>query len=118
MIESRAYRIHRSPIWPLPLPTDQQDGRDAAGFLAHGKALRDAGRAEDARLEFRSAIESNPTFTEAWVELARLLQAHGHSQESEDCLRLALSHIPDSFEIQNELGLTLLIMGKLEDAGK
>ncbi len=93
-----------------------QPSRRGAARVLLARIFQEQGRSDDAQNELRTAVQDEPTYTEAWLGWAALLQAYGHAQRAEDCLRLALTHLPRSPEVHNDLGLVLLAQGKLAEA--
>ena len=91
---------------------------DSVGRVLLGRILHAKGQVDAAQDEFQSAVKADPTLVDAWLNWAKLLQAHGHPLKAEGCLRLALTYAPNAFSIHNELAIILLTLGKVEDAGR
>jgi tetratricopeptide (TPR) repeat protein len=60
-----------------------------------GNVLDAAGRTQEAALSYQHAIARDPTFAEAWVNLAVLQERDGRSSDAEVSLRRALHSRPD-----------------------
>ncbi len=65
---------------------------------------------------FRKAIEKDPRFILAYVELARLCETEGKNAEAEDVLKKALLAAPENVVAQSELGYLMTKAGRLKDA--
>jgi tetratricopeptide (TPR) repeat protein len=68
--------------------------RRARDLVNEGKAHRAAGHVDVALERFRSAIETDVTYGDAYLELARLREETGEPDEAERVLAVALDHIP------------------------
>jgi tetratricopeptide (TPR) repeat protein len=66
-----------------------------------------AGDHDNALIMAEKAVEADPAFSEASLELARLLQARERSVEAERILRQALFHAPNHPGLINNLGILL-----------
>jgi len=75
-----------------------------------GRILRASGKFEEAQTEFRRAVQARPTFVEAWVQWAALLESGGHAENARECLALGLKHAPDSHALHNDIALIYLTL--------
>jgi len=69
--------------------------------------LRTASRTVEAEAALRAATRANPTFAEAWYNLADLLDDQGRSGAAIECLRKALVVLPDYIDAMFNLALLL-----------
>jgi len=83
--------------------SDRPEGRTS---LANLYAIR--GDAEHAITEYRKAIELDPTFVQAYVNLADLFRERGVESAAEAALRAGLSRNPKSAPLHYALGLSLV----------
>jgi predicted CXXCH cytochrome family protein len=81
---------------------DRPEGRTS---LANLYALR--GDGETAIAQYRKAIELDPTFVQAYANLADLFRARGAESESEAVLRAGLARNPGAAALHYALGLSL-----------
>jgi predicted CXXCH cytochrome family protein len=82
--------------------------------LAHVAALaNDAAHAEE---NLGEALAIDPSFTAAYVNLADLYRNQGRDAEAESLLRRGLTRAGDPASIEFALGLTLVRLGKKDDA--
>jgi len=92
---------------------DQPDGRAGLGRLY---ALR--GSVDAAIAEYRKALELDPTFVPAYVNLADLHRARGVEGEAEAVLRAGLAKVPNAAALRHALGLVLARQQRYEDMQK
>lgn len=59
---------------------------------------------ESAKSAFRTATSMDPQLEQAWITLARIQEAQEQPAEAEKTLTEAAANIPDSAEVQNQLG--------------
>jgi Flp pilus assembly protein TadD len=81
---------------------DRPEGRTS---LANLHAQR--GEAEKAIAQYRKAIELDPTYIQAYANLADLYRARGAESESEAALRTGLARNPTAAALDYALGLSL-----------
>ena len=74
------------------------------------------GKTGKAALAYRTAIEINPAFTPAYVNLADLYRSRGDEVEAEQVLRQAAGAIPGSADVQHALGLSLVRQKRTNEA--
>ena len=92
---------------------DRPDGR---GRLAALYAAR--GNAEGAIKEYRRAIELDPTYLQAYANLADLYRARGVDSEGEAVLRAGVAKVPGAAALHHALGLVLVRQKRGADALK
>jgi Tfp pilus assembly protein PilF len=71
---------------------------------------------ERAEQTYRDAIDLEPGFLPAWVNLAELYRTHGREAEAESLLRRALHRNSDAAVLHYALGLSLVRQKKYADA--
>lgn len=81
-----------------------------------GSLYVERGKPEDARTEFRKAIEIDPTFHPATISLAELTRAGGDESGAEAILRKALGSNPRSGALVHSLGLSLIRQKRIPEA--
>ncbi|RTZ76539.1 MAG: hypothetical protein DSZ02_00970 [Gammaproteobacteria bacterium] len=81
-----------------------------------GALYTDLKQYDKAEAAFRRALQLQPKFVPAWVQLARLLETRGRQREAENLLRAGLQKVPDSADLQHALGLFLVRAKRLDDA--
>jgi len=84
--------------------------------LAHVAML--AGDFEHAEESLREALDLDPTFTAAYVNLADLYRSQGRDQQAETLLRRGLVRAADRATVELALGLTLVRLDRHADAMK
>jgi Tfp pilus assembly protein PilF len=82
--------------------------------LAHVAIL--AGDFEHAEENLREALDIDPTFTAAYVNLADLYRARERDEEAESTLREGLKRAADQAAVEFALGLTLVRLGRHSEA--
>jgi predicted CXXCH cytochrome family protein len=82
--------------------------------LAHVALL--AGDVQRAESDLREALELDPTFTAAYVNLADLYRSQQRDEEAEAILREGLSAAADRSAVEFALGLTLVRLGRHAEA--
>jgi tetratricopeptide (TPR) repeat protein len=86
-----------------PLP-DPKDHIGELNLLKEAGSLETAGRIGDAIAKYREVIDRNPRLTDAWSQLARLLQQSGNTKEAIDTYKRAMSVAPS---LASEFALAL-----------
>ena len=85
-------------------------------FSNYGGILKDLGNLKDAELYTRKAIEINPDFAVAHLNLGRILKDLGNLKDAELHTRKAIEINPDFPDSYLNLGGILRNLGKLKDA--
>jgi tetratricopeptide (TPR) repeat protein len=80
----------------------------AEGHFNWGAALLALGRPDEAQRSFRDAIEREPTFAPAYVNLADLLRRDGREADAQSLLRDAAAIVADDPNIHFALALSLV----------
>jgi tetratricopeptide (TPR) repeat protein len=80
-----------------------------------GLALLELGNHDEAEASFRRALAIKPLAL-TWLSLGRLLRGSGRRTAAEHCLRASLELAENAHEALQELGFTLLELGKLGEA--
>ncbi len=81
-----------------------------------GRALRAAGRDDEAGAAFERGVELDPMHAAGWYSLAVLRQDQGSDADAADAYRSALAAQPDFHEAALNLGVALGECGRMEDA--
>ena len=74
------------------------------------------GRFDEAQAELQSALDLDPAFIPAYVNLADLHRARGLDAAAETVLRDGLQNIPNDASLHHALGLTLVRLDRSEEA--
>ena len=74
------------------------------------------GRTQDAEAQLHSALELDPAFAPAYVNLADLQRAQARDADAERLLREGLQRAPRAAALHYTLGLTLVRLGRRADA--
>jgi Flp pilus assembly protein TadD len=82
---------------------DRPDGQSALGSLHAAR-----GRVEEAAAAYTRALERDPTFVQAAINLADLRRATGDEDAAAQTLRDATGRMPDSAPAHHALGLALI----------
>jgi Tfp pilus assembly protein PilF len=82
--------------------------------MAHVATL--SGDFKHAEANLREALEIDPTFTAAYVNLADLYRAQGRDEEAESVLVEASKKAADTAAVEFALGLTLVRLGRHDEA--
>ena len=90
---------------------DTPEARAALGSF-HAKQ----GRLTEGEASLLSAIQLDPRYVPAYVNLADVYRLMGRDAESEKVLRSALGRVPKSAELHHALGLTLVRLSRTSDA--
>ena len=88
----------------------------AEKFIESGKALMSEGEYDKARLEFRNAIQINPTEAEPYYQLSLIDEKNQKWKEMYANLRAAQSLDPDNPKIMLKLGQMEVVTGQIEEA--
>jgi predicted CXXCH cytochrome family protein len=88
----------------------------AEGFFNWGAALAVLGRNDGAERSFRAAIERDPYFTPAYVNLADLLRREDGEAEAQALLESALLLTPEVASLHFSLGLSHVRSGRIGTA--
>jgi tetratricopeptide (TPR) repeat protein len=94
------------------MPTGPRDARPWATFT------RSAATLEAAIAQFRQAIEIDPAFVPAYVNLADLYRARGAEGDAETILRAGVGKVPDAAPLRHALGLVLARQKRTAEAVK
>jgi len=92
---------------------DRPEGRAALGNIYAAR-----GNAQDAIAEYRKAIEIDPAFVPAYVNLADLYRARGADGEAEATLRSGIAKSRNAAALHHALGLALVRQKRYPDALK
>ena len=103
-----ALEEYRQSQW---VDADRPEANTNLGWLASRM-----GNLEEAESHYRRAIELDPTFIPAYVNLADLYRARNRDAAGEELLQSALEDFPDSAELLHALGLTLVRLGRGQEA--
>ncbi len=95
----------------LSLHADEPQGQVNLGWLA---LVRDDPAASERH--YRRALELDPIFAPAYLNLADLYRTQGRDGEGERFLRLAIERSPDEAALHHSLGLTLVRRQRRADA--
>lgn len=90
--------------------------REARLHLLLGVAQRRLGWLEEAEARFRRALTIEPTFSDAYANRALTLQDLARYDEALAVAREGRVHAPDDPDLLNMEGLSLLALGRAEDA--
>jgi Flp pilus assembly protein TadD len=86
------------------------------GHLNLGTLYLSQRRFEQAETEYRTALEIDPHFVPAYVNLADLQRERGGDAAAEQTLREGLSKTPDNASLHHALGLALIRQRRYADA--
>ncbi len=85
-------------------------------YLNIGAVYVERGALIEVRAAFETALERDPTFIPAYVNLADLFRATGVDSEAEASLRRGLEVAPDDASLLHSLGLTLVRKRQMTEA--
>lgn len=102
-------------VEPLPRATPQQDG--AGDWLQRAGAL-EASDPDAAEAAYRKALQLDPQFLAAYVNLGCLLQARGQAAAAEQVYRQALARFAREPLLHFNLGTALEDLGRLDAAAR
>jgi len=88
----------------------------AEGFFNWGTALAALGQSDEAERSLRAAIERDPYFAPAYVNLADLVRRRAGEAEAQALLESALSLAPEVASLHFSLGLSYVRSGRLDTA--
>ncbi len=74
------------------------------------------GNLGEAEFYYQTAIERDPTFVPAYVNLGDLYRMQSRDAEGEHLLRSAIGRFPESAELVHALGLNLVRLGQVDEA--
>ena len=81
-----------------------------------GNLYTNQGKAEQAVAAYSKAIELDPAYIPAYVNLADFYRACGKETDAENVLHRAVGIIPDNAALHHALGLTLVRLKRTDDA--
>ena len=123
--------LQRRPGWRIALPIGavvvlavlsnwpaggSADAARASTYSNMGVSLRNEGKFEEAAVQYRRAIELNPSNLGAHYNLANTLLALNRLDEAIVEFRLALRLDPSRYEVRTNLANTLVRVGRLDEA--
>ena len=109
-------RFDRALAEYIAVQTYNADRPDGRGRLAELYAER--GNTEAAIAEYRKAIELDPTYVQAYANLADLYRARGVDREAEAVLRAGIAKVPGAAALHHALGLAFVRQKRTADALK
>ncbi len=89
---------------------------DPGAHLNEGLLAQRTGDLTAAERHYRDAIQLAPWFVPAWVNQADLQRLRGDDGAAEETLRRAARAIPDAADVHSALGLTLVRLGRRDEA--
>jgi predicted CXXCH cytochrome family protein len=93
--------------------------RDADNHESHmrlGLLAQDQRQLGESEREYRRALERNPSFVPAYVNLANLFRLQEQDNKGEEVLRAGLLRLPQQPDLHHALGLALVRMKRLDEA--
>lgn len=112
--------FHRNRAYAEPLTIWQDTVAKAANnpraHLNFGHALQQAGRAEEALVEYQLAIRLAPRSPMAYNNLGVLYEKLNRIPESLECLKKALEIAPNDPKVLSNLGVSLIKQGSCTEA--
>lgn len=130
-VRAEAARVLAAAVGPgTAQATRDEFGRAAADFVESqmasaerpesrvnlGVFFTDRGMPERAEAEYRAALKLDPGCIPASVNLADLRRVQGRDAEGEQILRDSLKRSPQNAALRHALGLTLIRLGRREEA--
>jgi tetratricopeptide (TPR) repeat protein len=97
------------PLWPAAVMRAATENNLA-------NALQDAGRFHDAEFHYKRAIEIQPDYAPAYVNLGAALLAQDRPEEAIDVYQRAMSVTPDDVDLDTRMGVAFLRAGRPADA--
>lgn len=73
--------------------------RTPFGRYCHARALAELNRPDEAIRQLRRAVRESPEFSDAWIDLARLLESRGRKEEAAEVYAKVLEQDPGNQEI-------------------
>jgi len=74
------------------------------------------GQAAAAETAYRHALQLQPQFVPAYLQLAELFRVTGRDAQADSVLRVGLDRVPSSIDLQYQLGLALIRQKRIADA--
>ena len=105
------------PLREVPEETPEPP-ESAADWHARGLEMEDEEAPEEAMAAYRRALEIDPGFTDAHVDLGRLLHERGATAEAERHYREALAARSEDATAAYNLGVALQDLGRLPEAAE
>lgn len=110
----------RNDLWTDPVALIEDNLRRTPGnermSVALSKSYLDAGRLDDALAVLNRAVEINPEFDLAYVNISAIMLRQGNHDQALAALQKGLAANPDSEKLHNNLGLFYLTTGQSEKA--
>jgi len=97
------------------LPTPKPCGASAEEWFARACEMEDEGNA-NAVAAYESAIDADPSFADAYVNLGRLLHEHGRLNEAEAVYRRGIAQCQSDALLRYNLGVLMDEMGRKQAA--
>ncbi len=97
------------------LATLYAEGISSRWHILRGQSYRLAGRLEDSRIAFESAVAAQPDDSHGWNQLGITLQALGRFDEAAEAHMRALQLRPGFAETTSNLAMSLFSAGKLAE---
>ena len=110
--------MNGSPVAPRPPDAKDSAPSDAQGAFAAAVARHQAGDIAGAIRLYRSAIELDPSASDAYNNLANLLAGHDKVLAAIACLRRASVFAPNSSTVFANLGTYLRHLGRFDEASR
>ena len=108
--------LANTPSSPAPSQRVRSSSEGADALHQLGNALREAGRPEEALVQFRLALQLEPDAARIHHSLGLALDQLGRWLDAADAYRQALQRQPDYASAHNNFGTALLKLHKLHEA--